>query len=166
MVYSKYSLIKSKSVLVAGLLHGILKFCLEKLTRKNNKIVGTAFVSRSWCPCDLGNVNTSIITWSFVLLAFRLIFKPLNPWNAEIFWCINHGDQRVCSISNHHKCLSQLFLLHLNTLLWVYGHYKCVNYSSAGIVLILQNLKSADVRFWRIKTVPALKGLISYFITH
>ena len=29
-------------------------------------------------------------------------------------------------------------------MLWVYGHYKDVN--------------STDVRFWRIKTVPALKG--------
>ena len=29
--------------------------------------------------------------------------------------CINHGDQRVFKIWNHHNCLSQLFLLHLNT---------------------------------------------------
>ena len=30
-------------------------------------------------------------------------------------------------------------------------------YVSAGIVFIRQNLTSVDVRFWRIKTIPALK---------
>ena len=30
---------------------------------------------------------------------------------------------------------------------------------SAGTVFIRQNMTSADVRFWRIKTVPALKEL-------
>ena len=36
----------------------------------------------------------------------------------------------------------------------------CFNSFSAGIVFIRQNLTSTDVRFWRIKTVPALKGSI------
>ena len=31
------------------------------------------------------------------------------------YFCINHGDQRVFSILNHHKCLSLLFTLYLNT---------------------------------------------------
>ena len=44
-------------------------------------------------------------------------------------------------------------------MLWVYGHYKYFNSFSAGTVFIRQNLTSVDVRFWRIKTVPALKGL-------
>ena len=45
-------------------------------------------------------------------------------------------------------------------MLWVYGHYKYVNSFSAGIVFIGQNLTSTGVRFWHIKTVPALKRLI------
>ena len=41
----------------------------------------------------------------------------INPKSADNF-CINHGhdgDQRVFSIMNHHKCLSYLFRIHLNT---------------------------------------------------
>ena len=30
-------------------------------------------------------------------------------------FCVNHGEQRVCSIRNHHKYLSWLFPLYLNT---------------------------------------------------
>ena len=45
-------------------------------------------------------------------------------------------------------------------LLWVYVHYKYFN-SLILIVFIRQNLTSTDVRFWRIKTVPALKELRS-----
>ena len=39
--------------------------------------------------------------------------------------------------------------------------YKSFNSFSAGIVFIHQNLTSTDVKFWRIKTIPALKGLIA-----
>ena len=45
------------------------------------------------------------------------------------------------------------------SMLWIYGHYKYFNSFSAGIVSIRQNLPSTDVIFWRMKTVPALKGL-------
>ena len=45
-------------------------------------------------------------------------------------------------------------------MLWVYRHYKYFISFGAGNVFICQNLTSTDVRFWRIKTVPALKGLI------
>ena len=40
--------------------------------------------------------------------------KYFNTYSAEIF-CINNGDQRGVSLGNHHKWLSQLFPLHLNT---------------------------------------------------
>ena len=38
----------------------------------------------------------------------------LYPYNAELFY-ENLGDQRVFSLWNHHKCLSQLFPINLNT---------------------------------------------------
>ena len=44
-------------------------------------------------------------------------------------------------------------------ILWVYGHWKYFNSFGAGTVFIRQNMTSTDVRFWRIKTVPALKRL-------
>ena len=43
--------------------------------------------------------------------------------------------------------------------LWVYGHFKYFPCFSAVTFFRRQNLTSIDVRFWRLKTVPALKGL-------
>ena len=44
-------------------------------------------------------------------------------------------------------------------MLWVYGHHNFFNSSSAGIDFRRQNLTSTDVRFWRLKSTPALYGL-------
>ena len=44
-------------------------------------------------------------------------------------------------------------------MLWVYNHYKYVNYFSTEIVFMRQNLTSTDVRFWRMKTIPVLTCL-------
>ena len=46
-------------------------------------------------------------------------------------------------------------------MLWVYGHYEYFYFYSAGIDFSRQNLTSTDVRFWRLKSIPALKGLIT-----
>ena len=57
--------------------------------------------------------------------------------------------------------LSLLFPLHVNT--YVMGlRHTFFNSFSAGTVLIRQNLTSTDVRFWRLNTVPSLKGLIRW----
>ena len=48
-------------------------------------------------------------------------------------FCINYGDQKVFSIWNHHKCLSQLFLLDINT--HVMGLRQLYISFSAGIDL-------------------------------
>ena len=52
-------------------------------------------------------------------------------------------------------------------MLWVYVHYKYLNYFSAGIVFIhvRQNLTYKDVRFSRIETISALKGLTLMFFS-
>ena len=47
---------------------------------------------------------------------------------------------------------------------WVYGHHKYFNSFSVVTVFIRQNLRYLHVRFWRIKTIPEMKGLI-HFIT-
>ena len=51
---------------------------------------------------------------------------------------------------------------------WLYGHYKYFYPYSAGIDFRRQNLTSADVRFWRLMSIPALEGLITIvgFIHH
>ena len=53
--------------------------------------------------------------------------------------------------------------VHLNTYVSkgstiMVDHYQYFGHFSAGIVFIRQKLTSTDVRFWRIETVPALKG--------
>ena len=45
-------------------------------------------------------------------------------------------------------------------MVWVYCYYTYFNSSLRGPSLSRQNLTSTDVRFWRIKTVTALKGLM------
>ena len=83
---------------------------------------------------------------------FRLTPKPL------IYVCINHGDQRVFSFLNHHKC--QLFPPYLNTYVvgssgpcggrWCYrstaiiNDYKRFNYFGAGINIKRQILMYED----------------------
>ena len=53
-------------------------------------------------------------------------------------------------IVNNHQCFSQLFLLHLNTM----------STTSMNIFVILSSRGSTlDVRLWRLKSIPALKGL-------
>ena len=44
-------------------------------------------------------------------------------------------------------------------MLWVYGHMKYFYSYSADIDFSRQNLTSVDVRFWRLKSIPALKEL-------
>ena len=41
-------------------------------------------------------------------------------------------------------------------MLWVYGHDKYFYSYSAGIDFSRQNLTSTDVRFWLLKSIPAL----------
>ena len=66
------------------------------------------------------------------------------------YYCIiyNHGDQ----IWNHHKCLSWLFPLHLNTY-WHYGSTAIIN----SLILSVRG-PSLDVRIWRLRTSPRWKG--------
>ena len=79
---------------------------------------------------------------------------------------MNHGDQRVFSIWNHHKWLiiytvsSFRFILIIHVL-WICDHYIYFISFSAGADFRRQNLTSTDVKFWRLKSIPALKGLIT-----
>ena len=43
-----------------------------------------------------------------------------------------------------------------NQILWVYGHHNFFNSFSVRTVFRLKNLKSTDIRFWRLKTVLGL----------
>ena len=74
------------------------------------------------------------------------------------YFCINRGAQ-MCffQLKIIRNGLVTSFRFIWIPMLSVYSHSKY--FFSAGTVFVRQNLTSLDVRFWRIKTVPALKGL-------
>ena len=86
-------------------LHACIKYCSARRVKKRllfpvhdcvvnfSCLALQAMHSPQFCHTDTGD----------------LILTTLN------YCCINLGNQRVFSIWNHHKCLSQLFPLHLNT---------------------------------------------------
>ena len=90
-------------------------------------------------------------------------------YRFQLTWCSDHrkpyfrkshGDQRVFSIRNNHKCLSQLFLWFIwIPMLWVYGHYRYFHSYSASIHIRRHNLMSTDVRFRRLKSILASSEL-------
>ena len=92
--------------------------------------------------------------------------------NTRVVSCLTYKELKyLCILTienkkyflnlNHHKCLSYLFPLHLYT--YVMGlrpliHYTCIYSYSAGIDFRSKNLMSTDVKFWRLKSIPALQG--------
>ena len=88
-----------------------------------------------------------------------LTFTKLN------YFCINHGDHGDQRVVFKFEIIINVFVTYKLSficilILWVYGNYTYFNPFSAGTVFIHQNLTSTDVRFWCIKTVSVLKGLI------
>ena len=83
------------------------------------------------------------------------------------YFCVNHGDQRNFSIWNHHKCLCYSFYRFIwIPMLCVYAHCKLFYSYSAVLDFRRQNLKSTDVRFWRLKSIPALQRLRYKYLCH
>ena len=82
------------------------------------------------------------------------------------YLCLNHGDQRFFfkfEIIRNVLVISFRFIW--ISMVWVYVHYIYINSFSAEIVFRRQSLTYVDVRFWRLKTVPALRELIFNYIT-
>ena len=70
------------------------------------------------------------------------------------YFCINHGNQRVFQFETTINILVSSF--------W----FIYLTYYSAGIDIRRQNLTSPDVRFWRLKSIAALLGLITQLSQH
>ena len=73
---------------------------------------------------------------------------PLQRWN--IFY-INLKRTTFYQLETHINVLVSSFRFIWIPMLWVYGHYT--------IFLLSMRGPSLDVRFWRLRTVTALKGL-------
>ena len=99
------------------------------------------------------NIAHSIffITLRWPIFDLTITTLSYTPWSPNVFFKF----EIILNVSVSSFCVIWI------PMVWVSAiDYKYVNYFSAGTVFIRQNLTSADVRFWRIMTVPALKGLM------
>ena len=129
------------------------KYCAGSITRAPNETDKLAVQGKCATPTSGRRSGVKSRDWSFPP-------RPALSVDVHVKY-INHGEQmlRFFSIWNHHKCLGYIFLIYLITYvmglrpLYVFLFFQC------EIVIIRQNLTSTDGRLWRIKTIPALKGL-------
>ena len=99
---------------------------------------------------------------NYVLRCEHIIWQHgcFNTYNAGIFWY-----KPKCFFENILNVLVTSFCFIGIPMLWVYGHYyKHYNFSNSFSVWTdfrRQNLASIEmnVKFWRLKAVPVLKGL-------
>ena len=77
----------------------------------------------------------------------------LNPYHPEIFFFKPRGLRGFFQLEIIINVLVWI------PMLWVYDHYNFCNTFNATTVFRRQNLTFVDVRFWRVKTVPVLRGL-------
>ena len=102
-----------------------------------------------WHVFLIGFSNIKINPWSIGILSYK-------PWTPKFFF---QFEVIISNIYREVNVLVSSFCFIWIPMLWFYGHNIYFNSFSAGIDFIRQNLMSTAVRFWRIKTVPVLKGL-------
>ena len=110
----------------------------------------------------------SVITWSLESDIIRCgICKHsivyFKPYNHEIFL---YKPKGFFSTWNIIHVLFRSFCFLWISMLRVYGHYKKHDFFSVGVNFRRQNLTSVDVRFWRLKTIPTLKGSITLWLSY
>ena len=88
---------------------------------------------------------------------WRLHDFILKTFTALKYFCINHGDHKVFFNIEIIINVLRFFRFIWIPMLWVYGHYKLLILSVRGPSFSCD--KWRQVRFWRPKTFPALKGL-------
>ena len=115
------------------------------------------FWSMGWGSC--GEAGRTFIIALSPKESINIYYHPLPTKARRYFVKKNRNQSGFFSIWIHHKCLRQLFLIHLNTYVMGLRPLEICWFLQCGDRLIRQNLTSLNVRFWRIKTVPALKGL-------
>ena len=86
-------------------------------------------------------------------LLYRFI---INPWSADIFLCETIGIKGFFQFLIIINVLVSSFHFIWIPILWVYGLYKYFYSYGMGIDFRRQNLTSTDVRFWHLKSIPAL----------
>ena len=82
--------------------------------------------------------------------------RNIHDIQKSNYFCINHGDQGFFQFEIIINVLDSSFRFIRIPMLWVYCNYKYFYSYSVGIDFRRQNLASTDVRFWRLKSIPAL----------
>ena len=82
---------------------------------------------------------------------FNLSWLTVSTPTTLKYFCMYHGDQRVFSIWNHHKCFSWLFPLYSNTYVMGLLLLYLLFFFRARIDFRRHNLTSLDFRFCPLK---------------
>ena len=82
--------------------------------------------------------------------------STVNPYNADLVLYKPWRPKGFYQFEIVKNALVNYFRFIWIPMLWVYVHYKYFHSYSAGIDFRRQNLTSQDVRFWYLKSIPAL----------
>ena len=106
-------------------------------------------------------------TWQFPKMTFPIQINHLwaatciDPWSADNFSKKTWSPKGFFQFEIIINVLVSSFWFIWIPVLWVYGHHKY--FYCAGIDFSCQNMTSTNVRFWRLKLIPALWGLKGHF---
>ena len=108
------------------------------------------FIKTPGSPCHIPGYlhHNSLFTGNA-----KRMFHPLKRW---IIYVKIHGDQRFFRFEIIINVLISSLRFIWIPMLWVYDHCRYCYFYSAAIDFRRQNLTSTDVRFWRLKLIPAL----------
>ena len=142
--------LEKPSLAVGKLIHTIIQFCCQHskiMPSSSWKFTEQTYRSyRVYRVVNLVNSVQCCLQWTHIYITAAYIYLSVltlkalklylwKPWRPKVFF----------SIWNHHKCLSQLFMIHLNT--YVMGLRPlqiCFTLTVLGWTLV--------VRIWRLQT--------------
>ena len=111
---------------------------------------------KPWCLDTHFIPNNSDFVWLIKTTIVVISRIRVNPSGAEIFLNKQWRSKVFFQFDILINILVSFFRSIWIPMLWVYGQSKYFYFYSAGIVFSRQNLPSRDVRFWRLKSIPAL----------
>ena len=97
------------------------------------------------------------------ILSCRPVLNALTPCSGDLYRLLTltalkyfYINQKTKGFIQRESSSSRFIWI---PMLWVYGHYKYFTLSAQGSTLDVRLDVHIDFKFWRIKSVPALRGL-------
>ena len=125
--------------------------------RKCLNLISFSFI---WIPIKYFNYFSAVIDFT----RQNLTSVDVRFWYDLLLQGVYRGDNETNGFS-YFEIIINVLILVLVSFIFIWIPIKYFNYFSAGTVIARQNLTSVDVRFWRVKTVPAMKGLIAVHLS-